>query len=375
MAAIFGPNASGKSNIFNALNTSRKIILKQTDRRYSSYFRLEPEYAMRPTFFEYEIIVKGEPYRYGFEIMLGEEKVTGEWLYRISLEGEDLLLFRAVNGIITDGEISKKEREILNKNIKKYGNIPMLTLSDLFRENNKGYYVIEESIKILDWFQNNLIIIGVSDTLRSHSDYKPEELEELSKIMRAFDVGINNMDFAPWIDDLWMNAAHDYTTREKSGDLTLSGVATEKREGKKKKMLVSRHGNNNIEMLRMDESDGTRRLQDLAPILMKDDLDKTYVVDELDRSLHPVVVYHFVEWFLKKHYSEPKQLITTTHQTLLMDQELLRRDEIWFVEKKNDGHSELFSLEDYNEKIDRKIDKSYFDGRYGAIPKIHLRRE
>jgi len=376
MAVIFGPNASGKSNVFNAINFSRNIILKQPERMYNSYYRLEPEYEERPTLFEYEMTIKGVPYRYGFEIILNEDKVIGEWLYRISLESEeDQLLFRRVDDSMTDGAISKNEKEVINKNIKKYGKILALTLCDLFRDNKKGYCIIEESCKVLDWFINDLIIIGVRGSLRTDCVYDKSDLEEMSKILRAFDVGINEVDFVDWQDDLWVNAGHSFGEQKKAHGLIFTDFNTEKWEGKKKLMLASKHGNNKTVMPRVDESDGTRRLLDLAPILMEDATDRTYVVDELDRSLHPLVVYEFVKWFLDGNYSQPKQLITTTHQILLMDQELLRKDEIWFVEKKADGHSELFSLDEYNERSDRKIDKSYLEGKYGAIPKVDLRRE
>jgi len=343
------------------------------ERMYLSYYRLEPEYEKRPTLFEYEITVDSEPYRYGFEIMLSEDRIVGEWLYRISIDGDDELVFERVGDNITDSLLSKKEKDALSKKIKTHGGLLVLTLSDLFRD-KKGYDTIDEITQILDWFQNKLVIIGVKGTLRSHYDYQQSELEKLGEVLRAFDVGISDIGFTEWIDDLWMNAGHEYGHREKTGSIIISDAATERKNKKKREILVSRQGKNKVEMLRIDESDGTNRLFDLAPILIKDDSDITYVVDELDRSLHPLVVFEFVKWFLEQEYSKPKQLIITTHQILLMDQELLRKDEIWFVEKKEDGHSELFSLDEYNERPDRKIDRSYLDGRYGAIPKIYLRK-
>ena len=373
-AVIFGANASGKSNIFKAINFSRKIILGEPERAYQSYYRLEQGFEKKATTFEYEMTVDGKPYRYGFEIILAEDEIKKEWLHRISLTGEDFLLFSRVGDVIVEGSLSEKEKSVLDKNMKRYGGVSVLAICDLLRNRKKNYEVIEESSRVFDWFEKNLVPIGVNNTLRSHYEYTELEFQELGKVLRAFDVGIVEVGFTKWIDDLWINADHQFGKREKSGDFVFSDVATEKKIGDRKQMLVSRQGKNKIEMPRVDESDGTKRLFDLAPILIKDgDDEKTYVLDELDRSLHPLVVYEFVKWFLAKKFSSPKQLITTTHQILLMDQELLRKDEIWFVEKKNDGHSELFSLEEYNERSDKKIDKSYLGGRYGAIPKIHLR--
>ena len=397
-AVIFGPNASGKSNVFNAFRVSRNFITKEIEMRtYNNYYRLEPGYKEKPTLFEYEMTVNGKPYRYGFEKILDDDEVTGEWLQRISLEGEDELLFRRAGDNIIDGEISENEKAALTRNIKKHGGLLILTLCDLFRDSKKGYDIIEESITILDWFDKDLVIIGVDGSLRASIDYTPSELEEMGRILRAFDVGINDIEFTEWIKDLWIDEGHntEYSRYidgkegevaqawidegrttvygEQGGKIILTRFATERKNGKKREMLVSRHGANKVNMPRIDESDGTKRLLDLAPIIMNDNLEKTYVVDEIDRSLHPVVVFEFLKWFLENRYSKPKQLITTTHQILLMDQELLRKDEIWFVEKKGDGHSELFSLDEYNERSDKKIDKSYLDGRYGAIPKIRLR--
>ena len=118
-----------------------------------------------------------------------------------------------------------------------------------------------------------------------------------------------------------------------------------------------------------EESDGTIRIMQLAPILLNKKTNKTFFVDELDRCLHPLLSIKFVKDFMKL-VSDKKnncQIIVTTHESLLMDLELLRRDEIWFVEKKN-GASEMYSLDEFQERFDKKIDKNYLVGRYGSVP-------
>ena len=118
-----------------------------------------------------------------------------------------------------------------------------------------------------------------------------------------------------------------------------------------------------------EESDGTQRLYGLLPILEPgagDDM--TYVVDELDRSLHPLMTERFVRDFLGMAKGCRRQLIITTHESKLQNMELLRRDEIWFLEKDGDGVSRLYSLEDFNERSDRRIEKAYREGRYGGVP-------
>jgi hypothetical protein len=117
-----------------------------------------------------------------------------------------------------------------------------------------------------------------------------------------------------------------------------------------------------------NESDGTQRLFDFIPTLHQlAKTDAVFVIDELDRSLHSRLTYAIFELFHKLTAKNESQLIATTHEALLLDLELLRRDEIWFVEKENNS-SRLFSLDQFQERSDKVVSKSYLLGRYGAIP-------
>jgi AAA15 family ATPase/GTPase len=121
-----------------------------------------------------------------------------------------------------------------------------------------------------------------------------------------------------------------------------------------------------------EESAGTRRLMDILPILA--DVrsgEKVYVIDELDRKLHPLLSRLFVESYLEQCCDSLRgQLIFTTHDTHLLDLDLLRRDEIWFLQKDNEGGSNLYSLADLKVRPDLKIEKGYLNGRFGGIPFI-----
>jgi hypothetical protein len=95
------------------------------------------------------------------------------------------------------------------------------------------------------------------------------------------------------------------------------------------------------------------------------------VIDEIDRSLHPLLAKGFVRTFLQLCAGKGSQLIFTTHETAFLDLELLRRDEIWFADKKQaEGTTELYSLADYKVRTDLKIDKAYLEGRFEAVPPI-----
>ncbi|MDQ7033693.1 MAG: AAA family ATPase [Anaerolineae bacterium] len=117
-----------------------------------------------------------------------------------------------------------------------------------------------------------------------------------------------------------------------------------------------------------EESDGTQRLFDIIPGLMDlIDGEKVFIIDELDRSLHPHLTRNILELFLKGKNNR-SQLIVTTHEASLLNLDLLRRDEIWFIEKDRNGKSSAYSLEDFTPRKDKDIRKGYLLGRYGSIP-------
>ena len=122
------------------------------------------------------------------------------------------------------------------------------------------------------------------------------------------------------------------------------------------------------------EPDGTRRLIDLCPMLMElasPKEPKVFVVDELGRSLHYMATKRFLERYLNSCGNNSRsQLVFTTHDLLLMTQNLLRRDEMWIVERINDA-SQIVSIADFQLRQDNDIIKAYLDGRFGGVPKIY----
>ena len=117
-----------------------------------------------------------------------------------------------------------------------------------------------------------------------------------------------------------------------------------------------------------EESDGTRRLFDLMDMLLNKREDVLYVVDELERSLHPKLTKHFLQMFMELHKEKRMQLLFTTHESSIMDQSIFRRDEIWFIERNAENVSVIYSLDRFKERYDKVLSKAYLEGRYGAIP-------
>jgi uncharacterized protein len=117
-----------------------------------------------------------------------------------------------------------------------------------------------------------------------------------------------------------------------------------------------------------EESDGTNRLLDYLPILYEAiNSKKVYLIDEIERSIHPLLIKELVKKFSDD--TETKgQLIFTTHESNLLDQEIFRPDEIWFTEKNRQGATELYPLSEFKEHHTIDIRKGYLNGRYGGIP-------
>ena len=139
--------------------------------------------------------------------------------------------------------------------------------------------------------------------------------------------------------------------------------------------MVHSTGDSKFELPANEESDGTQRLLELLPSLYQFGMaqniyqgSSTFVIDELDRSLHPVLSHAFLKFFLETEHKKAHQLIVTTHETHLLDGDLLRRDEVWFVEKNKAQESRVYSLIDFKVRKDLRLEKGYLQGRFGAIP-------
>ena len=136
--------------------------------------------------------------------------------------------------------------------------------------------------------------------------------------------------------------------------------------------LTMNHGNPDDLFELMDESDGTRRLFDLLPLYKKGNQNFIILVDELDRSFHTKLTIEFIQKFFEKTMGAATQLIVTLHDSNVMNLNLLRQDEIWFVERQEDHSSEIYSLNKFKERFDHSVAKDYLLGRYGSVPNFGI---
>lgn len=400
-AAIYGANASGKSNLVKALDYMRRIVLYGLPKGHTDmYCKIDEANKEKASYFEVEIILGEKYYAYGFEVILSQSKFVSEWMVELTSDNKEKLIFsRDINkGLYEFGTILH-EKGLINK-LEVYAediqeDDSILLLSAMNRNKKTLYQQYSNAAIFQDvymWIGENL---DINYPNRPISDYsymaKTENVEKVCKIISAFGTGITNFHMVKVEPEIVLsnlpkqvreNLLADIETRisEMRNNKKLKGFGIimrsardffvlniNKDEKMECKTIKFSHGKEKVLFNISEESDGTVRLLDLLEVLLSGE-GKTYVIDELDRCLHPSLTYKFVDTFLQLAAKRNIQLIVTTHESRLMDFDLLRRDEIWFVNKRKSGESDIYSLEEYNARFDQKIDKAYLEGRYGGVP-------
>ena len=356
VSAIYGANASGKTNVLQAFDYMKKRILVSDDSKKNSPIDEENIYSFMinndPIALEVEILAKNNKiYKYGFEVL--KDTIISEWLFEKRVNKFYAIFERENNNV------SMK----LNK-ISDLVNIDERTLflniySKIDRNN-------EDFSNVYNWFVNSTYLdLGnpnferfinnrVSLKILSDENYK----KELLKFIKTFDSGIEGIKTTP--DSI-------EAVKSNNGIIDIE--------------VIHRGENGELKALPFYlESNGTRKMFHLFDFFM-DALKNGMVlfVDELDAKLHPLLTRYIINLFHNSDTNKGNgQLIYSTHDTVNLNKETFRRDEIWFVEKDKDGISEIYALSDYileddknaGKKVrnDATYNKDYLTGRYGAIP-------
>jgi AAA15 family ATPase/GTPase len=385
-AAIFGANASGKTNLIEAIGKSLTYIVNGIPIPQNEYCRISEANRKKPTSFEYEMEIDGQTFVYGFETVLSDSKIEREWLYQLNNIGKKIL-FERTDSIVT--ELGKKGEDRTRFTVYAEDAVNMayrLFLTDIGRRNFGDESEFGIFRKIFMWMASNIRIIPAG--VPTGFVFSQEQTAFSSKVLSAYGTGITEVcsellegGFNPVPQTVIDNVLDDFRKRNKKNPGPGEAITALRLPGSLEPLLISldesgnpvikklifRHGEEPYEYT--EESDGTNRLMDLLPILSRDSGNEAiYIIDELDRSMHPQLTQKCVRDFERLCERSKRQLIFTTHESRLMDLDLLRRDEIWFTEKNKDGSTALFSLEEFNERGDRRVDKAYLEGRYGATP-------
>lgn len=351
VSAIYGANASGKTNVLQAFDYMKNRILISDDSKKSSSIDEENIYCFmmndEPIALEVEILAKNNKiYKYGFELV--KDNIISEWLYE-----------KRVNKFYSIFERENNNVTMKRNKIAGLSNIDEKTLFlNIYSKIDKDN---EDFENVYYWFMNsNYLDLGnhdfeeiidkrVSFKILTDKNYK----NELLKFIKTFDAGIEDINTIP-----------DSVEAVKNNNGIVDIKVTHKGENGEEKALPF-----------YLESNGTRKMFYLFDFFM-DALKNGMVlfVDELDAKLHPLLTRYIINLFHNSGTNKGNgQLIYSTHDTVNLNKDTFRRDEIWFVEKDKDGISKIYSLADYKindvkVRNEATYNKDYLSGRYGAIP-------
>ncbi|HUM52705.1 MAG TPA: ATP-binding protein [Chitinophagales bacterium] len=367
--AIYGANASGKSNILNALSTFIAIthtsVKDNNTLEKLSSFRLSTETENEPTFFQLTFIVDNILYRYGFEA--NNKKIFSEWLFGCPGKKEVPFFTREEGQIDVNKTQFKEGAKIMNL-YKSDGN-------DIARENSLFLTTVSAlNGKISKELINNISAIGVIPGLsvKFMRDYAKDSLKDqklkllITDLLKIADTGIGNITRIEFTkEDLPKDAPSELIEALEEGKSHTIIVTEHKKFDAKQKDVKS------IFFALSDESEGSNKMFELSPFILDAIRHKrVLVIDEFDARFHPLLTKRLVEFF-NSDANEGAQFIFATHDTNLLNAKLLRRDQICFVEKDKYGASHLYDLVSFKGiRNDASLEKDYIAGKYGAIPFI-----
>ena len=364
VAGIYGPNASGKSNLTKSMFWMKSFVKKGFSNAPEDEIKLNPfllskKSQKKPSSFEVTFIYEDTLYRYGFE--LDSSRVYKEWLYSISKEGQRQTWKTELEREYVPSSQSYNYKPSSLKKTWKTKRANALSLA---------VAAIEEDEKlakdIYNWFSNYWRVtnnrIATAFTIEKLKD--ENYCDSINSLIKRADIGIKSFreieideDESMTFPDAMPEELRQYLKSISNSGKTLEFEHNSKDENYNKLILSQ-------------QSDGTRTFLGLAgPIV--DVLTKGYTltVDELDRSLHPHLVMEIINLFTdRKLNSKGAQLIFTAHNTQFMD--ALNRDAIWITEKNDVGESTIKSILEYKPRAETSIQKNYNMGRYGGIPHI-----
>lgn len=382
-AAIYGANASGKSNLIKAMCSMKDFVVLDRKIPTDRYFR--PDESMRdvPSCFEMELSIGGSVYSYGFEYVISRMEVVDEWLYRLHTDRDSEVIFQRNGRHIThsfEGEDDRRRMDVYSEDAAEHKD--RLFLNFMGGRARPGDGALSVFNDVYNWFRNCLHLIDTMLPFSPEVLIQDKDFERLNSIISTFGTGINSIGYVRkegmeemlpqyLVDDIRndLDRGCDSLSISPSRYASVGDFRASIVDGRVVfDEIVYRHNDDRVVYRTDEESDGTRRLFGLLASTFMGDGGNTYIIDELDTSLHPQLTFRFVSMFLESDLSNGSQIVFSTHESSLMDFQLLRRDEIWFIEKDAEGASRIYSLEDFNERNDRRIEKAYREGRYGGVP-------
>lgn len=393
MASFYGANGAGKSNLIRALELLQTIVLSGDIPSSLALQRMKHFHSVEePTLLGVEFIINKKAYVYAIEI--GKSSILKEELYFSGLgKRDDELIFERTSEeggkstlLLSDKVMKSDEgmvlKQILERNLIKHNKSALKILvtlnNELFSETEDAYQWFKHKMKIISPTTKNGALAHLLDIDKGFHQYAEENvssfgvgikrLRPIKKPIAQFFGDDNRTQTDTLIDMVEESPQSIVTLLDNEGE---EAVVVKENEQIIVKQLKTEHiakDGRSVLFNLSEESDGSIRLLDYLP-MFRDLLssDVTYFVDEIERSIHPLLIKELLSKFSSDN-TTAGQLIFTTHESNLLDQEIFRQDEIWFIEKDHSGSSDLYSLCDFKEHNTKDIRRGYLSGRYGSIP-------
>lgn len=364
-AAIYGPNASGKSNLLKAIYFMKLLVMRsmvrhKNDPEWSFIipFLLDDESKNHPTLFEVNFIGSNqERYVYGFE--MDSKAVYGEWLYNYRRGRKRVLFERA-----SDNSFTVNNLKTVKSLIPKEGVLFISAVSTFESEEQNDAHIVS------DWFENQLSFVTPyrrdSETIEMLKDERKRHF--VLELLQKADFGIVDVEIEEIevdIDQRLINAFKEITEHEIDSKFHKDDIGVVREFMTKAGKLVRQVMDFQYESL------GTEAFFNLCGPFIECLLSGgVLVIDELDCNLHTHLTLELINAF-NSVKNKSSQLVFNTHDLLLIQQKIFRRDQIWFTDKSKDQATDLYSLAELKVRKDESYAKSYMVGKYGAVPFIH----
>lgn len=359
-AVVYGPNASGKTTLLDALFTMQFLVM-ESDRQKPEEeievtpFLFDPASAKEPTELEITFIESGIRYQYGFSV--DRRRIHHEYLFAAP-RGRTVMLFERTGDAAMEKDTYSFGSSLKGQNKK---------MSEMTRP-NALFLSVAASLShptlstIYKWLATKAIGIQASRIPRRSLFFHPEDYHRnLQELLQIADLGI--------ADYRVTEVASDQAQEMSTGQGDEKAIGSSKLKTFKIEM-VHRGQTSPIDLPIDDESEGTQQLFTLGSLIL-DVLARGRVlfVDELNASMHPLLAREIVQMFHNPAVNKCNaQLLFNTHDVSLLDHTLFRRDQVWFTEKDNRGEAHLYPLSEYSPRKGEALSKGYLQGRYGAIP-------
>lgn len=368
-AVLYGANASGKSNLIKAFEFVQDFVETSAERKRGTEipiqpFRLDSDSGKSPSEFEINFIHQEVRYQYSFSV--DQQRVYQEQLAAYPKGLPQIWFERTTKPDSEEFEwyfgpqLKGEKRRLIS-----------VTRPDVLFLSVAATFNHEQLSNVYEWFSNHLRVVDANEAISSFTDYTAKRAMASENIYRAIkglldlaDLGITDflVEEKAFAEDELPNDMPDnlrsFLLGSKRLEIQMHHYSKENRIG--------------TSFSFEDESLGTRRFFSLIGPLLDTLIEGyTLVVDEVDASMHPILVKFLVNLFQQPTLNhENAQLIFNTHDTTLLDADLFRRDQIWFAEKDKIGASHLYPLLDFSPRKEEALEKGYLQGRYGAIPFI-----